>query len=156
MVEVTSHTGVRLAAKFPRQVSGAHDDLALESRLLQRCVHPCIVSCFGLTSEKEKVCLLLELGTNNLWDWLAGQTDMNVQERWQLVAQASSGLAFLHEQQVLHCDVKPGNIIIGCQAGGSLVAKLGDFGLAKEMDSTGQVNVHPKSVYSWPYRPVVA
>ena len=157
VVEVVTPTGVHLAAKFAKTIFGALEDLALECRLLQKFQHPSVVSCFGLASEMDKVCLLLELGTTNLWNWLSKQTEMNVKARWKLVAQVSNALAFVHEQGVLHCDVKPANIIVfGSGNEENSMAKLGDFGMAKHMGSKGQVKVHPQSVYSWSYRPVVA
>eukprot|EP00736_Rhodelphis_marinus_P002487 Rmarinus@m.10674 len=46
-------------------------------------------------------------------------------ELWQALHHLASGLAFIHENSILHLDVKPENVFI---KDGSL--KLGDFGLA--------------------------
>ena len=45
---------------------------------------------------------------------------------WSLASQVATGLAFIHEYDVLHLDVKPDNIFIDAQG----TYKLGDFGLA--------------------------
>ena len=45
--------------------------------------------------------------------------------------QLCQGLAFLHEQGVVHLDLKPGNILVS--ASGSL--KIGDFGLARRVST---------------------
>jgi serine/threonine protein kinase len=45
---------------------------------------------------------------------------------WKILAEVTSGLAYIHQHGVLHLDVKPANIFIA--QNGSL--KIGDFGLA--------------------------
>jgi len=49
----------------------------------------------------------------------------------QIYAQALNGLAFLHEKGCVHRDIKPENIILSKDNTGNRIAKLGDFGLAK-------------------------
>lgn len=45
-------------------------------------------------------------------------------------------LAAVHEQGLVHCDVKPENVVLHESGGGRIVPKLVDFGLARESDST--------------------
>ena len=43
----------------------------------------------------------------------------------------TSGLAFLHDNNIVHCDLKAANIFIGDGKEGNYLVKLGDFGTAR-------------------------
>lgn len=57
---------------------------------------------------------------------------MSEQEIWKLIRDVSAGLAYLHERDILHRDIKPDNILISEQ--GEYV--ISDFGLSHRMRST--------------------
>lgn len=47
-----------------------------------------------------------------------------------IFAQALAGLQYIHMQNIVHHDIKPSNLFIGCEKDGELYVQLGDFGLA--------------------------
>lgn len=49
--------------------------------------------------------------------------------------QALNGLRYIHMHNIVHHDIKPSNIFIGCEKNGDLYVQLGDFGLACPLDS---------------------
>lgn len=54
------------------------------------------------------------------------------QARYEIALAVARGLAYLHEgtsRKILHCDIKPANILLDSK----LVAKISDFGLCKIM-----------------------
>ncbi len=51
-----------------------------------------------------------------------------------LIAQVARALEYLEQHHLIHRDVKPGNIYVSNEG----VAKLGDFGLSRLVDDTGQ------------------
>jgi serine/threonine-protein kinase len=53
-----------------------------------------------------------------------------------LVCQVLEGLGYAHELGFVHRDVKPANVLVSREAG-RLVARLADFGLAKNFESAG-------------------
>lgn len=52
----------------------------------------------------------------------------------QLMRQIIDGIAFLHSRNIVHRDIKPGNILVKSTQNGYAVIKLGDFGLSKILD----------------------
>lgn len=47
-----------------------------------------------------------------------------------LFTQVLNALNYIHLQSIVHHDIKPSNIFIGCERNGKMYAQLGDFGLA--------------------------
>ena len=50
-----------------------------------------------------------------------------------IMGQIAKGVAFLHQKNIVHRDIKPGNILLK-SSNGYAVVKLGDFGLSKILD----------------------
>src|ERR1700736_6382305 len=49
----------------------------------------------------------------------------------EIATQVTAGLAAVHEQNLVHRDIKPGNIMVRLKDDGSITAKIIDLGLAK-------------------------
>lgn len=74
----------------------------------------------------------------SLIDWLTAQggaAAVPLATRLELVAQAADALAGAHSAGVLHKDVKPGNLMIECDAAGMPRVRLGDFGSGRVLDA---------------------
>jgi serine/threonine-protein kinase len=85
-----------------------------------------IAACYDVVEEDGELLLVME--------YVEGQTlrqrlerPLTVEEFLNIAVQCASGLAGAHEHRVLHCDLKPENIML--TASGQ--AKLLDFGLAR-------------------------
>ena len=52
----------------------------------------------------------------------------------KLMKQIMNGIAFLHDRNIVHRDIKPGNILLASRPQQVVVVKLGDFGLSKILD----------------------
>ncbi len=105
-----------LAARFQR-----------EMEILKDLRHPHIVHCFGGTCEGDQwfyAMELLEAGT------LAGLLSESGKLTWRQTVefglQVCAALAYAHDRDVVHRDLKPGNLLL-TKAG---KVKLADFGLA--------------------------
>jgi len=55
----------------------------------------------------------------------------------EIMTQVAAGLAAVHEQNLVHRDIKPGNILVRLKDDGTLRAKIIDLGLAKSLDEPG-------------------
>uniref|UniRef100_A0A0A9SX03 Protein kinase domain-containing protein n=1 Tax=Arundo donax TaxID=35708 RepID=A0A0A9SX03_ARUDO len=66
-------------------------------------------------------------------------------QRLNIAADIAAALDYLHnncQPSIIHCDVKPRNILLG----DDMVARVGDFGLTKILtDSVGEILINSKS-----------
>jgi len=81
----------------------------------------------------------------------SGPTTLQDHHRWadqglNIFRQIAAGLAHLHERRCTHRDVKPSNILFGCN--GSV--RLGDFGLAKFLEDAPPLSLRDNSCSSSP------
>jgi serine/threonine protein kinase len=56
---------------------------------------------------------------------------LEVRLAMEIATQVAAGLAAAHEQNLVHRDIKPGNILVRLKDDGSITAKIIDLGLAK-------------------------
>lgn len=107
-----------------------------EGRILANLRHPHLVQVLavGETIAKAPFMVLELLDGQSLDERLRKEGPLPWREVVELVAQAAGALAALHHVDVIHRDVKPGNIVqIGSATSRPLV-KLIDLGIAKVLD----------------------
>src|SRR6185437_6055277 len=61
---------------------------------------------------------------------------MDLKLALEIATQVAAGLAAVHEQNLVHRDIKPTNIMVGLKEGGAVIAKIIDLGLAKTLDES--------------------
>ncbi|KAI3905659.1 hypothetical protein MKX01_036568 [Papaver californicum] len=93
--------------------------------------HKNLVKLLGYCEEGQNRLLVYEFMNNsNLGEHLLGIAKPNRNQRVQIAFCISRGLMYLHEvcsSQIIHCDVKPQNILLD----DGFTANIADFGLAK-------------------------
>lgn len=105
-----------------------------EARALQKLTHPNIVPFYGLFHE-EDLFFLLELFVDgpSLKDILRKQKEkLPLAEIFSMLKTLSAALGYAHTNGVVHCDVKPGNVMV--DRSGQVY--LTDFGVARHAEST--------------------
>ncbi|MGC1374746.1 MAG: serine/threonine-protein kinase [Anaerolineales bacterium] len=105
-----------------------------EARALQRLAHPNIVPFYGLY-QTEDLAFILEQFVDgpDLRDILRKQPNgMPIPEAMMYMKALCSALGYAHANEVVHCDIKPGNVMIN--SGGQIY--LADFGIARHAQST--------------------
>jgi len=119
--------------------------LRREAQMLGRIAHPGVVAVFDLglcpassfggpRDDRMALFLVMELvGGVGLDEWIR-VADRSTDEVLDVMRQIAAGLAAVHACGLVHCDVKPGNILVD---GGT--AKLADFGLAHATRSIAAV-----------------
>ncbi|KAF9143590.1 hypothetical protein BGX30_015250 [Mortierella sp. GBA39] len=93
--------------------------------------HTHLVKYFGTVEDPRGLCLLFELClSRNLDTLLSNRGVITEEETRYFGAEIATGLAHLHDQGLIHCDIKPENILF---ASGMRVP-IGDLGLAERFD----------------------
>ncbi|MGB9752800.1 serine/threonine-protein kinase [Roseiflexus castenholzii] len=139
-----THSGEMVALKIlrPHAPAQARRLFYHEGALLPRLQHPNIVRCVeygrgGMSGSGHIDYLALE--------YIAGESVEDLMQRRHdplplptvlgIVAQIVDALTYLHQRGVVHCDIKPGNILL---EHGAPRAVLIDFGIARAPGFVGQ------------------
>jgi tRNA A-37 threonylcarbamoyl transferase component Bud32/DNA-directed RNA polymerase specialized sigma24 family protein len=124
-------TATDVAVKFLRKSFLRRPDVVSrfidEATVLARLKHPGIIRLHGLGRARHGelfIVMDLILGGDLARRIAQGQIDLADAVRW--TAEAADAIAYAHEQGVIHCDLKPSNLLLGVD--GRLVVT--DFGLA--------------------------
>jgi eukaryotic-like serine/threonine-protein kinase len=118
------HGGHALDEARARQV---RDRAHREGRVAARLHHPRLAAIFDMTELDGEVCLVMEyVAAPSLADLLEREGPLPPQRVAAIGAQIAEGLAAMHEQGIVHRDVKPANVMIGV---GDVVT-VTDFGIA--------------------------
>lgn len=99
-----------------------------EAELLANLEHPSIMTIYDLV--RSQGWLILELMQGNLKDRTEGKP-INVEYLRLAMFHCLHALKFLHENRIIHGDVKPANMLIDKRSR----VKLGDFGLARRVSN---------------------
>lgn len=91
---------------------------------------PFIVQVFGVCDSKMLVMELMNYGSLYALVETVEPASFPLALRVQLMIDSIRGIEYLHESDVVHADMKSLNILL-CSEGGSLKAKITDFGLSR-------------------------
>ncbi len=127
--------------------------LLLEARALAQVAHPNVVAIYAVGEAQGAVYLEMEYVEGRSLRDLIEQGPIAPHQIGAWIAQVAAALDAAHELGVLHCDVKPDNILLRQQtADGQMQATLVDFGLARSRadGTTGKPITHGTRAYLAP------
>jgi len=102
-----------------------------EARAIARLNHPNIVTVIDRGEFENRQFIIFEhVAGENLKEVVEREGPLAVPQALALTHQIARGLAFAHEQGVVHRDVKPQNVLLD-ESG---TAKVTDFGIARSLD----------------------
>lgn len=97
-----------------------------EGRILAKLSHPNIVQVFDVVDSEDNAGFVMEyIDGQNLQD--LPKHKLTFDDKLAMLTQIADGLAAAHKQDIIHCDIKPANIIIG----ENNQVKIADFGIAR-------------------------
>jgi protein kinase 1 len=116
--------------------------------------HPNVVLMLGIaTDHVRRVGIVLELLEVSLLELLHGAAEYKEYRTWHasllsIASDVAKGVAYLHFNNVLHRDLKPGNVLLS----DSWVAKVADFGSSAnaKTSATGDAALHGTPPYMAP------
>jgi serine/threonine-protein kinase len=109
------------------QAKDGEVNLALqEARLLARVNHSNIIQIYNVHDEGDHISLVMEYFNSKTLTQFQLESYTTLVQKLDLIQQISAGLAAAHKNGVIHCDLKPSNILVDTQ--GQL--KITDFGIA--------------------------
>lgn len=124
----TKHVAVKKLDKLVRE---GEREFKTEMTVIGQTHHKNLVRLLGYCDEGEHRLLVYEFMYNgSLSSFLFGVIRPSWEQRMKIASGIARGLMYLHEEcstQIIHCDIKPQNILLD----DSFTAKISDFGLAK-------------------------
>lgn len=149
---IDSNVSVAIKEFFMKDINGREDTLvtsgsnggiftdyrkkfAREAENLSKLKHPNIIKVLESFEINNTIYYAMEyIDGGSLDDYISQCGSINESETAGLIAQIGDALSFMHQNKMLHLDLKPANIMR--RRNGNLV--LIDFGLSKQYDVTGE------------------
>ncbi|KAG8362998.1 hypothetical protein BUALT_BualtUnG0015500 [Buddleja alternifolia] len=143
----TLSDGLNVAIKvFNLQLEGASKSFDIESEILSTVRHRNLVRIIGCCCNTEfKALILTYMPNGSLEKWLYSESYcLDVLQRLNIAIDVALALEYLHHGHtfpVVHCDIKPSNILLD----EDMTAHVADFGLSKLFDE-GEVVIQTNTL----------
>ncbi len=110
-----------------------------EAKASAKLTHPNIVTAYDFGLDSKRLFIVMELVSgSHLKDLIVNKKISTIYDGFLLLKQASSGLAYAHQQGIIHCDIKPQNMLVSDK--GTL--KITDFGISRALETISRNEKH--------------
>uniref|UniRef100_A0A481AXA4 Striated muscle preferentially expressed protein kinase n=1 Tax=Sus scrofa TaxID=9823 RepID=A0A481AXA4_PIG len=130
---VERSSGLEFAAKFIPSQAKPKASAWREARLLARLQHDCVLYFHEAFERRRGLVIVTELCTEELLERMARKPTVCESEIRAYMRQVLEGICYLHENHVLHLDVKPENLLVWDGVEGEEQVRICDFGNAQEL-----------------------
>lgn len=111
----------------------ATQQLQKEAGSLASLQHPNIVTVYDVDQDADGPYVVMELIAGKTLDELVEAAPLTFEDFKELAKQTQEGLIAAQELELVHRDIKPGNLMLNWLPSGKFQVKIVDFGLAKLM-----------------------
>jgi serine/threonine protein kinase len=119
------------------------DQFHQEAKAAANLTHPNIVTVHDFGYDEQKLFIIMEyVAGDDLKTYLFRHPILTLQEILELIIQACDGIGFAHRTGIIHCDVKPQNMLVTHD----LLLKVTDFGIAHAITA---VQTYPLQDVVW-------
>ncbi len=135
MDDSSPYVALKLLNQNCESRAGALQALQREAKKAQALSHPNIVTVYDFDRCGETAFISMEyLQGQTVNEYLTTHGPMALSKAMRLVERAARGLAYAHQQGIVHADIKPANIFL--QNDGNV--KILDFGIARAVNRLGE------------------
>uniref|UniRef100_A0A914E9B9 Protein kinase domain-containing protein n=1 Tax=Acrobeloides nanus TaxID=290746 RepID=A0A914E9B9_9BILA len=106
--------------------------------------HSNVIKCYGYEKKDDLYYIVLDLCIGSLEDFIQGKIKDRISpeiwdkfQKWnrlEILKQLTNGLAHIHEQNIVHRNLRPKNVLIQTEHNENLVAVISDFVFSKPLD----------------------
>jgi ELWxxDGT repeat protein len=118
------------------------DRLLREARLAARVEHPGVVRVYGIHEHEGGLALEMQFVVGTPLHRLLQTRSLSPVQAADLMRQVLEALTACHAQGVIHCDLKPGNLLITPEG----TVLLTDFGISRALYSDSEAPVHTSTL----------
>ncbi|MFW5961918.1 MAG: Stk1 family PASTA domain-containing Ser/Thr kinase, partial [bacterium] len=109
------------------------DKFRQEARAVARLSHPNVVSIYDIVVNEDRIYLVMEIVEGKtLKDLIKEKSKLSIAESLEIARQIAAALSVAHGNQIVHCDIKPQNIILNEE----MEVKVTDFGIARAVSNS--------------------
>lgn len=109
--------------------------------------HPNVISTFDFGLFKGRLFIVMELiDGNHLKNLILNNDLSSIEKKYNLIIQACKGLAYAHAKGIVHCDIKPQNMLISVNG----ILKITDFGISQTFETISRIG-NKNEVWGSPY-----
>ena len=123
-----------VAIKVLRPEYDAGDVFRHEARAIAKLPHPNIVTVFDIGQHNGTNYIVMEfVKGQDLKQWIQAEAPFYIGRAVDIIVQVCEAVGFAHEQGIVHCDLKPQNVLV--LPNGQI--KVADFGIAHMRSNAG-------------------
>jgi eukaryotic-like serine/threonine-protein kinase len=112
------------------------DRFRTEAKSTAKLTHPNIVTTYDFGIDKNLLFLVLEyIDGQDLKFWITNKKIHSLSIGFDLMSQACRGLAYAHQQEIIHCDIKSQNMLISKTQS----LKITDFGISRALEDISRM-----------------